>query len=616
MAGTLLDELFVKLSARPDLAGLRRFERAIDRAKAKLDAVSRGATLIGTAITGALVGSVASFAEFESQMSKIEGLVGISREQLTAWKDDIASIAADTGQAPQELAEALFFVTSAGLRGSVAMDVLRASAKASAAGLGEQKSIVDLVTSAVNAYGSENLSAQEATDTLTEAIRLGKLEPESMAGAMGRAIPQASKLGVKFSELTGLIAAMSRTGTDAQTGVTQISAVMSALIKPSKQAEDALGKVDLSMADLRKVAEGEEGLWGVLRMLNTAFGDNVEAMAEVFPNIRALRGVFDLLGPNIQENIDLLNEMEDSTGVLDEAFAAIKDDTKQNWRELRAVVKTAVNEIGASLGPAVNEWLAWAKDLVQRWNDLSPAFKAGVASVMLAGPALLFVGVAAKTASFALGGLLPVVNGMRSAMGLLAGIRMGGLITGLAGILPVLAPILPAIIAVVALAAIFIAAWKPISTFFAGLWGGLSDDAGRVSEAWTALMDELGPVGDGIKAIFGLVGDAWSAFVSLFDTDATETGRGWATAIVDGIVAVIDGVRDIVAWWKRMLATVKEIVADPWGWLKERLPNPFAWVGEKWQAMKDTLTPSPEFTDWLLKVIPAPFNWVSDNGKQ
>ena len=146
---------------------------------------------------------------------------------------------------PQELAESLFFVTSAGLRGKVAMDVLRESAKAAAAGLGEQKSVVDLVTSAVNAYGSENLTATEAVDTLTEAVRLGKLEPESLAGAMGRAIPQASKLGIEFSELTGLIAAMSRTGTNAETGVTQLSAIMSQLIKPSKQAEDALGTVGL-----------------------------------------------------------------------------------------------------------------------------------------------------------------------------------------------------------------------------------------------------------------------------------------------------------------------------------------------------------------------------------
>ena len=107
-------------------------------------------------------------------------------------------------------------------------------------------------------------------------------------------------------------------------------------------------------------------------------------------------------------------------------------------------------------------------------------------------------------------------------------------------------------------------------------------------------MDELGPVGDGIKAIFGLVGDAWSAFVSLFDTDATETGRGGRRqSSMESVVAVIDGVRDIVAWWKRMLATVKEIVADPWGWLKKQLPDPFGWVGEKWQDMKTALKEAP-----------------------
>ena len=131
----------------------------------------------------------------------------------------------------------------------------------------------------------------------------------------------------------------------------------------------------------------------MLRLLNTAFGDDVEAMSEIFPNVRALRGVFDLLGSNMEENIALLEEMYESTGVLDEAFGAVKGDVKQNFRELRAVFSTAVNEIGKELAPAINEWLQWAKDLVQRFNEMSPAVKGMVASVMLAGPALLFVSV-------------------------------------------------------------------------------------------------------------------------------------------------------------------------------------------------------------------------------
>ena len=45
----------------------------------------------------------------------------------------------------QDLADAMFFITSAGLRGNVALEALTYSAKASAAGLGNTVSISDLI---------------------------------------------------------------------------------------------------------------------------------------------------------------------------------------------------------------------------------------------------------------------------------------------------------------------------------------------------------------------------------------------------------------------------------------------------------------------------------------
>ncbi|BCV00221.1 MAG: hypothetical protein CM15mV33_840 [uncultured marine virus] len=65
------------------------------------------------------------------------------------------SAASETGRGPQELADAMFFIASAGLRGATAMEVLNASAKAAAIGLGQTKAVADAATSAVNAYGAE-----------------------------------------------------------------------------------------------------------------------------------------------------------------------------------------------------------------------------------------------------------------------------------------------------------------------------------------------------------------------------------------------------------------------------------------------------------------------------
>ena len=387
---------------RVDLSKLTRFERGVSKARQSLDGISAAAGRMGTVLTGAATGAVAAFTGFEAEMTKIVALVGISQEQLDDWKDDILAISRETGQAPRALAESLFFVTSAGLRGSAAIDVLRESAKAAAAGLGDQKAVVDLVTSAVNAYGIENLSAKQATDQLVAAVRLGKLEPAQLAGAMGRAIPVASAMGVKFHEVAGLLAAMSRTGTTAEEGVTQISAVMAGIIKPAEGAERALAGVGLTFDDLRATVR-DQGLFAVLQTLRTAFQGNNLAIAEVFPNIRALRGIFDLLGPGIRANAEILGEMAVTTGDTAAAFAAGAGTINRKWNQALAGGKSALIAIGEELKPVTVLILDLANRAADMFLGMSAGAKAAIGTVLTLGPALLGVAAAAKALSIALG---------------------------------------------------------------------------------------------------------------------------------------------------------------------------------------------------------------------
>ena len=54
--------------------------------------------------------------DFESSMTKIISLVGVARDQVDVWGKEILRIAPALGKAPAELADALFFITSAGIR--------------------------------------------------------------------------------------------------------------------------------------------------------------------------------------------------------------------------------------------------------------------------------------------------------------------------------------------------------------------------------------------------------------------------------------------------------------------------------------------------------------------
>ena len=94
---------------------------------------------------------------------------------------------------------------------------------------------------------------------MVAAVREGKLEADELAGSMGRVLPVASSMGVSFNEVGAAFASMSRTGTNANEAATQLRSIMVSLLKPTKQAEDALAGMGLSSEQLRTQMR-EEGL--------------------------------------------------------------------------------------------------------------------------------------------------------------------------------------------------------------------------------------------------------------------------------------------------------------------------------------------------------------------
>ncbi len=153
--------------------------------------------------------SIKVAADFDSSLSKIQGLVGASTQQMEYYRKSILALAPAVAQGPTALADALYFVTSSGFKGAQALDILTVSAKASTAGLGETKVIADLLTSAITAYGSANLTAAQATDSLVAATKAGKGDPAEFAAALQENVSAAETLGVTFNQLAAATAALS-----------------------------------------------------------------------------------------------------------------------------------------------------------------------------------------------------------------------------------------------------------------------------------------------------------------------------------------------------------------------------------------------------------------------
>jgi len=345
--------IFIPLVTKFDDKGLQGAQRAL--ANFQNFAVDVG-RVAAAAVAAVGVVSVREAAQFETSFAKIQGLVGVTADEIGVLEDAAKGLGPAFGVSANEAADALFFITSAGLRGAGATDVLEASLKGAAIGLGDTKTIADLATSAVNAYGESTLGGAEAVDVLAEAVRLGKLAPEELAGSMGQVLPLASNLGVSFAEVGAAMAGMSKTGTDASTAATQLRQILATLAKPTAEANRGLADMGLSAEGLRKQIK-DEGLFATLETLTTAFDGNIEATSEVFGNIRALSGVLDLMGASVDDNRELFNQMTDATGVLDEAFGITSETAEFKFNKAMETSKGVLLDIGTTLLDMVNPHL-------------------------------------------------------------------------------------------------------------------------------------------------------------------------------------------------------------------------------------------------------------------
>lgn len=342
--------------------------------------------------------------DFDTSMRRIEGLVGIAREQIEAWEPAIHEMAIATGRSAKEAGDALFFITSAGLRGDAALNVLNTSLRAAAAGLGETKTIADAATSAMNAYGAANMSAERAVEIITVAVREGKMEAESLAPTLGKVISVAANLGVEFEQVAGVLAVFSRTGVDAAMGTTALGALMNSLMKPSRQGAVELAKVGLSYKMLRDMLQGPTGLIDVLRLLDEKFGDNDEVMTKIVPNLRALRGMMNILGQDVATVDRIMGNVRNSQGVLNKAFAAAAAGPmlkmKIAWEQMAESMDVLGKAIFPVLVPLVQKIGALTLGLTTWFTGLSAGTKTLIVSlaglVAATGPVIWAAGLLLK----------------------------------------------------------------------------------------------------------------------------------------------------------------------------------------------------------------------------
>lgn len=338
--------------------------------------------------------------DFEKSMKHIQGLVGMTGKQVDAMSTKVLNMAGDVGKAPGELADALYYITSAGITdASAALDTLNVSARAASAGLGTTQDVANLSTSVMNAYAPGLYNASVATDALVAAVREGKAEASEFAPAMGKVIPVAASFGVKFQDVAASIAALTRQGAPAGTAAIQLRQILASLLDPTQKATDQLSEYGLSAVKLRETIQ-QKGLLAGLEELRGAFGDNASELSQVFGNIRPLQAVMALIGPSFEQNAEIFRELGASAGDADKAFEVASNTLGFKLNQASAEAKVALVKIGDAISPLIKGFAEIARVASQVFGFIAEMPGVVKTAAVLGGLAIGITAIIRSYASF------------------------------------------------------------------------------------------------------------------------------------------------------------------------------------------------------------------------
>lgn len=543
---------------------------------------------IGKMLQSAFTGGTA----FESAMAKVGTIADTAKVPLESLSSQVLQVSGDMHIGANEIAEAAYQAISAGQDTGNAVAFAGQASMLATAGFTSTTSAVDILTTALNAYGKSADEAGHVSDVLLTTQNLGKTSVDELAGSMGRVIPLAAAYNVSLENLSSGLAIMTANGIATAEASTYIKSMLNELGDTGSDVGEILQqKTGQSFAELN--ADGKS-LGDVLQVLYDSVGGNATKFAGLWSSVEAGTGALSLASSGADKFNGVLQQMQADSGATQTAYDTMTDTMAYKLDGLKANAQnlgTALfDAVSGRLGEAValaGGYLQTLSESVQQ-NGIAGLVQ-GLASVFTdlttnVGPQLLQTGIdlLGKLGEGLVTGIpqllaqaLPVVanlaSGLRENAGQLvdAGIQfILNLATGLMDGLPTMIAYLPGIVSDITgiindnAPKLLAAGVQLIITLAAGLLNAIPallansvQIVQAVVDVWTAFnWLELGGkviklMGSGIKNMAGFVSSSVKgmmeqpiAYLKSLPEKFFQWGKDMIQGMIRGITSMIDGV--------------------------------------------------------------------------
>lgn len=285
---------------------------------------------------------------FESAMAKVGTIADTAKVPLKSLSSQVLQVSGDMRIGANEIAEAAYQAISAGQDTGNAVAFAGQASMLAKAGFTSSASAVDILTTALNAYGKGADEAGHVSDVLLTTQNLGKTSVDELAGSMGRVIPLAAAYNVSLENLSSGLAIMTANGI----ATAEASTYTKSMLNELGDTGSAVGKIlqqqtGKSFAELN--ADGKS-LGDVLQVLYGSVGGNATKFAGLWSSVEAGTGALSLASSGADKFNGVLQQMQADSGATQTAYDTMTDTMAYKLDG----VKTNAQNLGTALFDAVS----------------------------------------------------------------------------------------------------------------------------------------------------------------------------------------------------------------------------------------------------------------------
>ena len=314
-------------------------------------------TALGAATGAFMADAIETGMDFDQIMSKVESKVievdkktGKAVRPSKKLMDEMAEKAMEVGAktifSGTQSAQALLELTSAGFTAQEAMDSLDGTADLAAASDISLGDAAKYAARAVNTFGLTAKDVTKIADVYAYASATSGANTDTLAKAMEYIGPVANSLGYDIADVSSIIAVLSNQGITAGKAGRSLRAMLDSLSNPSKDAEDALSDLGISLFDSKGnakelyevVGELEDGLKGLTT------GEREKAIGRIFGRTgsTAINALLSVGSDKLKEYND---ELQDTGGIAELIGKILKDNLAGDLEALGGTFELLKNNI-------------------------------------------------------------------------------------------------------------------------------------------------------------------------------------------------------------------------------------------------------------------------------